>query len=138
MDKPLVLSRQFLWAAGRLPTDIDGLYLYSHTLTSDEVRKKLDLFYRPFRLEVVLILTVAFAIGWKEFRSDFKKTLVLVLATFSFSTIPGLITYPVIHIIGVVFVTSGTLFYVVAGGLVSETVVRVLHHTTFGKAVPAH
>lgn len=118
--KPKLLVLQFLWAAGLVHPDVDSLYLYSHTLTPEGTRREKDFFYNPLRWEVLLFIMTSLVIGYRDLRIHGREIVALVALVLCFSTMPGLFTYPVIHIIGVVFVTVGTFSYVALGWVMTN------------------
>ena len=125
--KPKILVQQFLWAAGFLSPDIDSLYLYSHTLTPEGTRREKDLFYNPLRWEVLILIMTSLVIGYGDLRVHAREIISLAALTLCFSLIPGFFTYPVIHIIGLVFVTVATFFYVTLSGVIIAAI-RPVHH----------
>jgi hypothetical protein len=109
--KPRALLDQGLWAVGLIPDDfvrlhIDG-QIGSLETPSGRVRKDLYLTWR--RLPIILVLTGLGLLCWLlDIRLGFE--FLLTGAAFIGSLLPGFLTYPLIHTLGVAVVPAFLLF----------------------------
>ncbi len=116
--KPRLLLRQFQWAMGRRPTDENDLFLHGHGVATDGQRERGNLYFRLFRLESLMILLMAVALSNSAGLARSGRLLFVAGSVALMSLAPAFATYPVIHVMGDVFVTVALLGYMLIALLV--------------------
>ncbi len=94
-----------------MPTDVDTLFLDGHGLTDDHTREVKGFFYRPWRWEAVALLGVGLLVSHRRLRGMLVPMLFISGLALSFSLLPVMLAYPVIHVMGDVFVAGALFFY---------------------------
>ena len=116
--KPRLLLRQFQWAMGRRPTDENDLFLHGHGVATDGQRERGNQYFRLFRLESLMILLMAVALSNSAGLARSGRLLFVAGSVALMSLAPAFATYPVIHVMGDVFVTVALLGYMLIALLV--------------------
>jgi hypothetical protein len=108
--KPAALFASFLWAMG-WPVDTGTLPAALGSTASDEQRQQDDLYFKPFRWEVVGLVFAALLTALPCLRSEAKSTFFLLAVALVFSAIPGILMIPVIPYVNTTLVLAATLLY---------------------------
>jgi hypothetical protein len=124
VDKPRVLARELIWAAGYGDYTVDDLYLggqVSH-LASDRSRAQASIYLAPFRPWVVGCLVAIAGLGRLATRRvEYSQAAILALWFFAISLLPSLLAYPTISAIGNVLFTVSFLILSALVWLVATT-----------------
>ena len=108
VDKPRVLFRQLMWAAGYQRYSLDELFLSGQfgSVTPDSERVKHSVYLDLFRPWVLAgLLATALAAGASQPRSDDASFVALACWVAFASLLPAMLAYPTISTLGVVIVT---------------------------------
>jgi hypothetical protein len=110
--KPMLLVKQFCWAIGLDPPDVvAAARRRGHTLAAPEVRRARRLYYNPFRLRHLFAVLACLLLAGTALVQEGRSLLLVSTFVFAFSLLPVLVVYPLLHVLGTVFVATTLLLY---------------------------
>jgi len=108
--KPWAFFTTLRWAMGAA-VDNGTIPAALGTTADDEQRERHDLYFNPFRYEVIGLVLATFLIAFPCLRQEARKVFLLVIVTLVFSTIPEMLFLPSIPYVNTSVVLATAAIY---------------------------